>query len=73
MALAERDGAGPGLAAVEQVQGLTGYPLWHAARADLLTRLGRDTAAGDALDAALALPLNAAQRRHLTRLRAARA
>jgi RNA polymerase sigma-70 factor (ECF subfamily) len=71
MALAERDGAGPGLTAVEQVPGLTAYPLWHAARADLLTRLGRQTDADAALDAALALPLNAAQRRHLTRLRTA--
>jgi RNA polymerase sigma-70 factor (ECF subfamily) len=55
---------------VEQVPGLTAYPLWHAARADLLTRLGRQTDADAALDAALALPLNGAQRRHLTRLRA---
>jgi RNA polymerase sigma-70 factor (ECF subfamily) len=63
VALGERDGPATGLAAVEQVGGLAGYPLWHAARAELLRRLGRPAAA--AYRSALALGPNQAQRRRL--------
>ena len=51
--------------------GLAGYPLWHATRAALLRRLDRDAEARAAFDAALALPLNAAQRVHVAGRRAA--
>ncbi|MGE3285483.1 MAG: RNA polymerase sigma factor [Pseudonocardia sp.] len=70
-ALAERDGAGPGLAAVDAVVGLDAYPLFHAARAELLARLGRGPEARAAYAAALALPQNDAQRGHLLRRQAA--
>lgn len=66
-ALAERDGAEAGLAAVEAVPGLDGYALFHAARAELLARLGRADEARTAYRAALALPQNDAQRAHLHR------
>lgn len=71
VAVGERDGASAGLAEVDAVDGLADYALWHAARAELLARLGRSTAAAAAFDAALALPQNDAQRRHLARRRAA--
>ncbi|WP_395659319.1 RNA polymerase sigma factor [Nocardioides sp.] len=62
-ALAERDGAAAGLAAVDAIDGLAAYPWWHATRAVLLRRLGRDdeAAAADAL--ADRLPLNDPARR----------
>lgn len=64
VAVAEVDGPGPALAAVDQLD-LGGYHLFHATRADLLRRLGRDEAAAAAYDAALALATNAAERRFL--------
>jgi len=70
VAVGERDGAEAGLRALESVVGLAGYPLWHAARAELLARLGRAAEAGTAFDAALALPQNDVQRAHLARRRA---
>ncbi len=47
-AVAERDGADAGLVLVDAIEGLDGYSLWHASRAVLLRRLGRD---GEAVDA----------------------
>ena len=38
-AVAERDGPAAGLALVNAIDGLTGYPWWHATRAELLHRL----------------------------------
>lgn len=67
VAVGERDGAAAGLAQVDAVAGLAAYPPWHAARGELLGRLGRPDAAVDALRAALALDPNAATRRHLER------
>lgn len=64
-AVAERDGAEVGLAEVDAVPGLDDYPLWHASRAVLLRRLGRDTEAEAADRRAAALPLNDVQRRLL--------
>jgi RNA polymerase sigma-70 factor (ECF subfamily) len=65
VAIGERDGPAAGLAEVERVDGLAGYPLWHAARAELLHRLGRTGPAAAAYRSALALGPNRAQRRHL--------
>jgi RNA polymerase sigma-70 factor (ECF subfamily) len=61
----ERAGPAAGLAGVDAVGGLAGYPLWHAARAELLHRLGRPGEAVAAYRAALDLGPNQAQRRHL--------
>jgi len=59
-----------GLALVEQV-GSTGdldrYHLYHAARADLARRLGRNEDAAKAYQEALALTFNAVERRYLRR------
>jgi predicted RNA polymerase sigma factor len=41
VAVGERDGPAAGLAGVDAIGGLAGYPLWHATRAELLHRLGR--------------------------------
>jgi RNA polymerase sigma-70 factor (ECF subfamily) len=73
VAVGERDGPAAGLAAVEALLApeaggaLAGYPLAHAARAELLARLGRDDEAATGYAAALALETNAATRRHLER------
>jgi RNA polymerase sigma factor (sigma-70 family) len=64
-AVGERDGPAAGLAEVDRVEGLAGYPLWHAARGELLHRLRRAGPAVAAYRAALALGPNQAQRRHL--------
>jgi RNA polymerase sigma-70 factor (ECF subfamily) len=60
VALAEVRGAAAGLAAVDDLRsaGLNGYYLFHAARADLLRRLGRDEEAAAAYAAARALTAN---------------
>ena len=64
-AVAERDGPGPGLALVDAIGGLTGYPWWHATRAELLQRLGRPAEARAAYERALALGMNEPQAGHL--------
>jgi RNA polymerase sigma-70 factor (ECF subfamily) len=56
-----------GLALVDEVAGLDGYHLYHAARADLLRRLARPTEAEAAYHRALALTANPAERRYLER------
>jgi RNA polymerase sigma-70 factor (ECF subfamily) len=66
LAVAELDGPEAGLAAVEPlVDRLDGYHLFHAARAELLRRLGRDAEALDADRRALALTDNPAEQRLL--------
>ena len=70
VAIAERDGAAAGLAALEGLH-LPGYALLPATRAELLVRLDRRDEAAVALRQALALPLNDAQR-HLLQQRLAR-
>ena len=70
IALAEVDGPGPALAELDQL-GLDDYHLFHAARADLLERLGRSDEAAASYDAALARTTNTAERRFLERRRAA--
>ena len=71
VAVGELSGPAAGLAEVEAVADLAGYPLWHAARAELLGRLDRLAEADIAYAAALALPLTDAQRRHVAERRAA--
>jgi len=70
VAVGERDGPAAGLAAVDAVGELSGYPLWHAARAELLARLDRVDDADTAYRAALAIPQDEAQLTHLRRRRA---
>ena len=64
VAIAERDGAAVGLAAVDELD-LDGYHLFHATRADLLERLDRPDDAVDAYDRALVLTANEAEQRLL--------
>jgi RNA polymerase sigma-70 factor (ECF subfamily) len=68
VAVAELDGAEVALALVDRLP-LTGYHAWHAARADLLRRLGRTVEAKDAYDAAMAATQNSAERLYLSRKR----
>jgi RNA polymerase sigma-70 factor (ECF subfamily) len=71
VAVAMADGPEAGLRLVDEVAGeLDGYHLLHAARADLLRRLGRPDEAAAAYDAALARTTNEAERRFLAGRRA---
>jgi RNA polymerase sigma-70 factor (ECF subfamily) len=67
VAVAERDGPEAGLALVDAIDGLEHFHLWHAARADLLRRLGRGTESAAAYRAALDCESSAAERRFLDR------
>ena len=64
VAVAEVDGPEAALALVEDLD-LDRYHLFHAIRADLLRRLGRDAQAALAYDAAIARSENAAERAFL--------
>jgi predicted RNA polymerase sigma factor len=69
-AVATRYVAGPEAALAEIMplaSELDGYRLFHALRAGLLARLGRDDEAGAARERALALAGNPAERELLTR------
>jgi RNA polymerase sigma-70 factor, ECF subfamily len=66
-AVAERDGPAAGLALVDAIDGLAGYPWWHATRAELLHRLDQRAAAGAAYQQALALGMSEPQTPHLRR------
>ncbi|WP_033287495.1 RNA polymerase sigma factor [Amycolatopsis jejuensis] len=70
VAVAEVEGPAAALALVDALDLRTRH-LFHAIRADLLARLGRTTAAAAAYDEALRLVVNDAERRLLTRKRAA--
>lgn len=67
IAMAEAHGAAVGLAAVDAIEGLDGYHLWHAARGEMLLRLGRRDDAQAAFLSALTVARNVTERRHLTR------
>ncbi|MEU7800857.1 DUF6596 domain-containing protein [Micromonospora arborensis] len=70
VAVAEVDGPGAGLAEIDRLaEALDGYHAFHAARADLLRRLGRGGESRTAYDRALALAGNPAERAFLTRRR----
>jgi RNA polymerase sigma-70 factor (ECF subfamily) len=68
VAVAEVEGAAAGLAQVDGLD-LTSHRLFHAVRADLLRRLGRDAEAAAAYDAALARVGSEPERRFLARRR----
>jgi len=68
VAVAELDGPEVALTLVDRLP-LTGYHAWHAARADLLRRLGRSVEAKQAYDAAIATTRNSAERAYLSRKR----
>jgi RNA polymerase sigma-70 factor (ECF subfamily) len=66
VALAELEGAGAALAAVDPLP-LTNYHPWHAVRADLLRRAGRAADAADAYQRAISLCGNTREREFLER------
>jgi RNA polymerase sigma-70 factor (ECF subfamily) len=68
VAVAEVDGPQVALARLEDLD-LDGYYLFHAIRADLLRRLGRDADAAVAYDAAIARTANTAEQAFLRRRR----
>jgi RNA polymerase sigma-70 factor, ECF subfamily len=70
VAVAEAGDPAAALAAIEHLD-LTGYRLFHATRADLLTRLGRHEEALTAYDEAIGLTANTAERDLLEHRRAA--
>jgi len=57
----------PQLDALAGTARLTHYALYHAARGDLLLKLGRAAHAGNSLRRALECPVNGAERAYLTR------
>ena len=67
VAVAERDGPAAGLALVDGIAGLDGYPWWHATRAELLRRDSRPDAAKAAYEKAIELGLSEPQLAHLRR------
>jgi RNA polymerase sigma-70 factor (ECF subfamily) len=68
VAVAEVEGPEAALALVDELD-LEGYHLFHAIRADLLRRLGREVEAATAYETAIALTENAAERAFLERKR----
>ena len=68
VAVAELDGPDVALAIIDRLS-LTAYHAWHAARADMLRKLGRSAEARDAYDAAIAATGNTAERAYLSRKR----
>ncbi|MFI7401141.1 RNA polymerase sigma factor [Streptomyces sp. NPDC049541] len=68
VAVAETEGPRAALEAVEALH-LDGYHVFHAVRADLLRRLGRDTEAAGAYEAAIAHAESQAERAYLERRR----
>lgn len=71
VAVGECDGPDLGLALLDGLAAeLEGYHPFHAARAQVLARLGRDAEAGEAYDAAIAIAENSAEIAYLRRRRA---
>ncbi|MEY2523274.1 MAG: polymerase sigma-70 factor, subfamily [Ilumatobacteraceae bacterium] len=64
IAVAELDGPAPALALLDELE-LDNFHLYHAARADLLHRLGRVDEAAVAYDRSIDLATNAVERDHL--------
>ncbi len=61
------DGPELGLKKIDAIEGLDDYHLYHAARADLLRRLGKPAEARHAYQRALSLATSPAEQRFLTR------
>jgi RNA polymerase sigma-70 factor (ECF subfamily) len=70
VAVAMADGPHVGLGELDGLSGLEGYHLFHAARAELLLRVGDRAGAAAAFARSIALVQNPAERRHLERRRA---
>jgi RNA polymerase sigma-70 factor (ECF subfamily) len=68
VAVAELDGPSVAFTLIDRLP-LAGYHPWHAARADLLRRLGRTAEAKESYDAAIAATRNSAERAFLSRKR----
>jgi RNA polymerase sigma-70 factor (ECF subfamily) len=66
-AVAMADGPEHGLDQIDRIEGLDDYVQFHAARADLLRRLGRGDEAAAAYERALALAPDGPEKRYLTR------
>jgi RNA polymerase sigma-70 factor, ECF subfamily len=67
IAVGERDGAEVGLALIDELEpALSEYHAFHAARAEVLRRLGRTAASRDAYAAAVRLARNSAEIAYLT-------
>ena len=64
-ALAELDGPAAALLEIDGIRDLVSYPWWHAARAELMVRLGRVEEARAAADQAAALGLTDAYLAHV--------
>jgi RNA polymerase sigma-70 factor, ECF subfamily len=70
IAVGELDGPEVALATVDRLEGkLAGYHAYHAARAELLRRLGRSPESREAYDKAIELAGNTAETAYLTRRR----
>jgi RNA polymerase sigma-70 factor (ECF subfamily) len=67
VAVAMAEGPESGLQLIDAIDGLDAYHLLHAARADLLRRLGRDAAAAASYTRALELATNPTERAFLER------
>jgi RNA polymerase sigma-70 factor (ECF subfamily) len=67
VAVAMAEGPERGLELIDVIEGLDGYQPFHAARADLLRRLGREAEAAAAYERALELSGNEVERRFLRR------
>jgi RNA polymerase sigma-70 factor (ECF subfamily) len=67
VAVAFADGPALGLQMIDRISGLDEYHLLHAARADLLHRMGFDDRSRQAYELALGLTRNAAERRFIQR------
>jgi RNA polymerase sigma-70 factor (ECF subfamily) len=65
VAVAEAEGVQAGLALIDRIEGLEHYHLLHAARADLLRRLGRTGEAAEAYRTAIGVTRNPAERSFL--------
>ena len=66
-AVAMAEGPEQGLELIDRIEGLESYVSFHAARADLLRRLGREAEAVAAYERAVALAPDGPERRYLTR------
>lgn len=67
VAIGMSEGPERGLALIDALAGLDDYHLFHAARADLLRRLGCNSAAAEAYVNALSLTANAVERAYIKR------